>query len=249
MGQKNLSEPLYQEKTATEPHSGDLTNLDETVSDGRTSRRKRKIEVQVIGHRRWVRPILWVILGFLLNMLLVSLLVWWLIGSSPAKLSAPPANNPAATSDLNVRVGQDYINREISRALQQNPLNAFGLASVSGLRIAFQPNSQMLVTVRLNAFGRDFDFNFKDSLAAVNQRVVLTQTGDVQLAILGLPLSALNEVVKQVNVLVEDQINKQVGAGQPGDCLTCTNLGRVPTLKSLTTESGTLVAQFDITIK
>lgn len=107
----------------------------------------------------------------------------------------------------------------------------------------------MNVTVRLNALGRDFDFTFQDSVAAVNQKVVLTQVGDVKLQILNLPLSALNEVVKQVNQVVETEINRQVGAGQPGDCLTCSNLGRVPTLKSLSTESGALIAQFDIAIK
>lgn len=241
-----MSEPLYRNRTSRKPRSSE--DEDEEILDDRTLHGK-KIKVQVVGHRRWVRPIFWIILGFLLGLALVSILVWWLIGSSPARFTPPPANNPAAASDLNVRVGQDYINREIGRALQQNPLNAFGLASISDLKVAFEPNSQMSVTVRLTTLGRDFDFNFKDAVAAANQKVVLTQTGDVQLAILGLPLSALNDVVKQVNVLVEDQINKQIGAGQPGECLTCTNLGRVPTLKTLTTEPGTLVAQFDITIK
>lgn len=238
--------PLHRDRASTDILSDEQG--DEEVLDNRTLRRK-KIKVGVVGHRRWVSPILWVILGFLLNLLLVSGLVWWLIGSSHVKLVLPSANIPAPTSDLNVRVGQDYINREISRALKQNPLNAFSLASITDLKVAFEPNSLMSVTVRLNALDRDFDFNFKDQVAVVNQKVVLTQTGDVQLAALGLPLSALNEVVKQVNGLVEDQINRQIGAGQPGDCLTCTNLGRVPTLKSLTTEKGSLVAQFDIQIK
>jgi hypothetical protein len=241
-----LSEPLYRNSTSKKIRSSEV-EVEEVIDD--LILRPTKIKVPVVGHRRWINPILWVILGFLLSLFVVGGLVWWLIGSSPARITPPPANNPAAASDLNVRVGQDYINREISRALQENPLNAFGVASISDLKVAFEPSSQMSVTVRLNALGRDFDFNFKDSVAAVNQKVVLTQAGDVQLAMLGLPLSALNEVVKQVNTLVEDEINKQVGAGQPGDCITCTNLGRVPTLKSLTTEPGSLVAQFDIAIK
>ncbi|MBN9387726.1 MAG: hypothetical protein J0I20_06740 [Chloroflexi bacterium] len=235
-----MSEPLYRDRYSAE----DEAEILPARSEG-----NHKFKAPVVEHRRRVHPVFWIILGFLLNLLLVGGLVWWLVGSSPAKLTPPPANNPAVTNDLNVRVGQDYINREISRALQQNPLNAFGVASISGLSVSFEPSSQMSVTVRLNTLGRDFDFAFKDSVAAVNQKVVLTQSGDVQLALIGLPISALNQLVTQVNTLVEDEINRQVGAGQPGDCLTCTNLGRVPSLKSLTTEQGVLVAQFDIKIE
>lgn len=244
-----MSKPLNRNRTFTDLDSSvDTSEGVEVLNEVEVSR--TEVDVRVLGHYRWVSPLLWVILGFLLNMLLVSVLVWWLIGSShTAKITPPPASNPASVSDLNVRVGQDYINREISRALKENPLDAFGVASISDLNVAFEPSSQMSVTVRLTTLSRDFDFNFKDSVAAVNQKVVLTQTGDVKLAVVGLSLSALNEVVKRVNTLVEDQINKQIGAGQPGDCLTCTNLGRVPTLKTLSTEPGTLVVQFDITIK
>jgi hypothetical protein len=243
-GRKSLSEPLFRDR-----YPANLSAEDDAEIVSAKVRRHPRFKAPVVEHRRRVHPIFWIILGFLLNMVLVAGLVWWLVGSSPATLTPPPANNPAVTSDLNVRVGQDYINREIGRALQQNPLSAFGIASISGLSVAFEPSSQMSVTVRLNTFGRDFDFVFKDSLAAVNQKVVLTQSGDVQLALIGLPISALNQLVSQVNTLVEDQINQQVGAGQPGDCLTCTNLGRVPSLKSLTTEQGLLIAQFDIKIE
>lgn len=242
-----MSEPLYRDEFSKNPSPEE----DEPVLMGRDAHRA-KIRVPLVEHRRRVHPVFWVLLGFVLNMLLVGGLVWWLVGSAPNEATPPPPSNPVATSDtsdLNVRVGQEYINREISRALQQNPLNAFGVASISDLKVALEPSSQMSVTVRLNTLGRDFDFVFKDAVAVVNQKVVLTQSGDVQLALIGLPLAALNDVVKQVNGLVEDEINRQIGAGQAGDCLTCTNLGRVPTLKSLATEQGVLIAQFDIKIE
>jgi hypothetical protein len=202
----------------------------------------------VIQRRRQVHPLAWILLGAALNTLALGLLFWWLAGSSTGKVKPPPPNQ-LTNSDLSVRVTQDYVNREIKRAMQAAPLKIMGVAEVSDLTLEFDPGSRMKVNVRLTTAGRDFDFSFKDSLAAVNQKVVLTQVEDVRLEGLDLPLAALNEVVKQVNGLVENEINRQVGAGQPGDCLTCASLGRVPTLKSLTTEAGSLVAQFDIAIQ
>lgn len=210
---------------------------------------RQKFRGKVVGHRRWVRPLAWILLGALLNTLVLGFLVWWLVGSSPGRFSLTLDNKQLTGTDLSVRVSQIYLNREISQAMKTTPLNVFNLVAITDLKVTFNPNSQVGVIVRLNTFGRDFDFGFKDSLAVINQKVVLAQSEDVKLQGLNLPLSALNEVVKQVNQLVELEINRQVGAGQTGNCVTCTNLGRVPTLKSLTTESGMLIAQFDIEIK
>lgn len=238
-----MSDPTFHKKFAAGSQTIDEPDLDNSKTGW------KKVKVAKVGHRRWVRPVAWVLLGFILNTIVVGALIWWLVGSSAGKFGPPPAHNPLFASDLSVRVNQDYVNREINRAMQTTPLNAFGVASISDLKVAFDPNSRMNVTVRLNTLGRDFDFTFQDSVAAVNQKVVLTQVGDVKLQVLNLPLSALNEVVKQVNQVVETEINRQVAAGQSGDCLTCANLGRVPTLKSLSTETGTLIAQFNIEIK
>jgi hypothetical protein len=238
-----VNEPTYQQKEPKgRPAAGEEPALARPEADWNPAMGP------VVQRRRQVHPLAWIFLGALLNTLALGLLFWWLAGSSPGKVKSPALNQLTA-SDLSVRVTQAYINREISRAMQVAPLKILGVAEVSDLTLEFDPGSQVKVTVRLNTAGRDFDFSFKDSLAAVNQQVVLTQVEDVRLEGLGLPLAALNEVVKQVNGLVENEINRQVGAGQPGDCLTCANLGRIPTLKSLTTESGSLVAQFDIAIQ
>jgi hypothetical protein len=238
-----LNEPIYQQKEPDgRPAAGEEPALARSEADWKLT------GGPLLQRRRQVHPLAWILLGAVLNTLALSLLFWWLAGSSPGKVKPPALNQPGA-SDLSVRVTQAYVNREISRAMQAAPLKIMGVAEVSDLTLEFDPGSQVKVTVRLNTAGRDFDFSFKDSLAAVNQQVVLTQVEDVRLEGLGLPLAALNEVVKQVNGLVENEINRQVGAGQPGDCLTCANLGRIPTLKSLTTESGSLVAQFDIAIQ
>ena len=240
---EGVSDPTFHKKFTADYPTKDEPELDKSSKDW------KKVKVAKVGHRRWVRPLAWILLGFVLNTIVMGLLFWWLVGSPSSRFHLTPARSQLFASDLSVRVNQDYVNREISKAMETTPLNAFGVASISDLNVAFVPNSRMDVTVRLKALDRDFDFTFQDAVAAVDQKVVLTQVGDVKLLALNLPLSALNEVVKQVNQVVENEINRQVGAGQPGDCLTCTNLGRVPTLKSLSTETGTLVAQFDIAIK
>lgn len=233
-----MREPIYQQRGSTEDEPGLV----------KPASRWKLFRGQAVQRRRQIHPLAWILLGALLNMLVLGLVFWWVVGSSRGKFNSPPANQLTG-SDLTVRLTQAYVNREISRAMQTTPLKIMGVAEVTDLMIEFDPGSQVKVTVRLNTAGRDFDFSFKDSLAVVNQKVVLTQVEDVRLEGLNLPLSALNEVVKQVNQLVEAEINRQVGAGQPGDCLTCASLGRIPTLKSLTTESGILIAQFDIEIK
>jgi len=238
-----VSDPTYKRITTDYRPVEDNPVLEKPASGS------KKLPSKKVGHRRWVRPLAWILLGALLNTLVLGVLVWWLVGSAPGKFSPPPENTQLTGTDISVRVNQDYINREISTAMKATPLNVLNLVAITDLKVAIAPNSQIGVTVRLNTFGRDFDFSFKDSLAVVDQKVVLAQSEDVKLVGLGLPLSALNEVVKQVNQLVEVQINRQVGAGQTGDCVTCTNLGRAAILKSLTTEAGTLIAQFDIEIK
>jgi hypothetical protein len=239
-----VSKPIYQEHVPpTLPSTEGDPILEKPKS--RWNLRRGKL----VKHRRRVHPLAWILLGAILNMLVLSLVLWWVVGASPGKFNPPPAGASLAAADLSVRINQSYVNREISRAMKATPLDAFGVISVTHLMVGFEPGSQMKVTVKLNTLGRDFDFIFRDSLAVVNQKVVLTQIEDVKLQGLNIPLSALNEVVKQVNNLVENEINRQVGAGKPGDCLTCTNLGRMPTLRSLTSESGLLIAQFDIEIK
>jgi hypothetical protein len=207
-----------------------------------------------IEHRRrarfigWWQGLLFMLAGGVLSILLLVLYITMFVGSAQNNLplALPPASGKA---DLTAQVSQEYANREIAAILDKTPVNILGVVEVKQVVVQFSPGSVLDSKVRVTAFGRQLDFNIKDTVQVRGNQVALTLKEDPKLGGLGLPVGILNGVLDQVNANVASQLNRLItSVGQAKDCATGQQLGRVPTLLGLDVQPGVLNAQFGIAI-
>ena len=204
-------------------------------------------------HRRarfigWWQAILFMLAGGVLSILLLVLYITVFVGSAQNNLplTLPPTSGKA---DLTAQVSQEYANREIAAILVKAPVNILGVVEVKQVVVQFSPGSVLDAKVRVTAFGRQLDFNIKDTVQVRGNQVALTLKEDPKLGGLGLPVGILNGVLDQVNANVASQLNRLITSlGQAKDCATGQQLGRVPTLLGLDVQPGVLNAQFGIAI-
>lgn len=207
-----------------------------------------------IEHRRrarfigWWQAALFMLAGGILTVVLGILYITLFVGvaQNNLPLSQPPASGKA---DLTAQVSQEYVNREIASILAKKPVNILGVAEVKGVVVQFNPDQTLSATVRVAGFGRQLDFNIKDTVQVRGNQVALSLKENPQLDGLGLPVGLLDGVLDQVNANVASQLNQLiVSVGQAKDCTTGQQLGRVPTLLALDVQPGVLNARFAIAI-
>lgn len=207
-----------------------------------------------LEHRRrarfigWWQALLFMVAGGGLTVILLVLYITLFVGSAQNNLplALPPASGKA---DLTAGVSQEYVNREIASILDKTPVNILGVVEVKQVVVQFNSGSTLDARVRVTAFGRQLDFNIKDSLQVRGNQVALTLKEDPKLGGLGLPVGILNGVLDQVNTNVASQLNRLItSVGQAKDCLTGQQIGRVPTLLALDVQPGVLNAKFAIAI-
>ena len=196
----------------------------------------------------WWQALLFMVAGGVLTAALAMLYLILFVGSpqNNTPLTLPPASGKA---DLTAEVSQEYVNREIASALTKQPVNILGVVEVKQVVVQFNPDSVLAADVRIAAFGRQLDFNIKDTVEVRGNQVALTLKEDPKLGVLGLPLGILNGVLDQVNLSVASQLNQLITSlGQAKDCATGQQIGRVPTLVAIDSQQGVLNAQFNIAI-
>lgn len=196
----------------------------------------------------WGQALLFMLAGGVLALGLAMLYLILFVGSPQdnTPLTLPPASGKA---DLTAQVSQEYVNREIATALTKKPVNILGVVEVKQVVVQFNPGSVLDADVRIAAFGRQLDFNIKDTVQVRGNQVALALKEDPKLGGLGLPLGILNGVLDQVNMSVAAQLNQLITSlGQAKDCTTGQQIGRVPTLLAIDSQQGVLNAQFNIAI-
>lgn len=207
-----------------------------------------------IEHRRrvrfigWWQALLFMLDGGVLTVILLVLYITLFVGSpqNNLPLTLPPASGKA---DLTAQVSQEYANREIASILDKKPVNILGVVEIKQVVVQFSPGAVLDANVRVSAFGRQLDFNIKDTVQVRGNQVALTLKEDPKLGGLGLPLGILDGILAQVNASVASQLNQLISSlGQAKDCVTGQQIGRVPTLLALDSEPGVLNARFAIAI-
>ena len=171
-----------------------------------------------------------------------TMLFLWLVVSQPlsgTQVASPPASGQ---QDARLTLSQEYINREVAAYLADNPVKVLGVLEVKQVVVTLAPGTQVAITARAEALGRQVDLNLKDTISVKDGKVGLTLAEPVNAGGLQIPFVDLNGIVGNVNSLVANEINKLIaGVG------TAIPTHR-PTLQQIVLGQGVLEATFTVTI-
>ncbi len=150
------------------------------------------------------------ILGFLTACVIGGVAVFFLYFYNPNNnqpLARPPAQ--AGTPDIQATLSQTYLNNEIARQLNGQPLKV-GAVNLQDVVIQVKDNSQIEVKLRASSGPASFDLTVTEQLVIQNGKVGLNVIGQPQLTNGQVP-PGVNGILEQINSnFIEPQINNQV---------------------------------------
>ena len=155
----------------------------------------------------------WLSSGFLLGLLLGVLLT--LIGSALVVTRLPIGQRFSGNSDVQVTIGEAYLNREAAIRLKDSYQTGVANLSVKSANIDLKADNRMDLQPTFNAdlgmFGKlDIVTSVKNELTVKDGKLVIGMVGDPQLGDLNVPLEFLPFDLKGSTKTAIDKINNEL---------------------------------------